>query len=155
MFDTVYWIKGFHFLFCFLFSIFVSLWFSGILRCKYIKKMFRNIKIAIYLINKKLLLAKYFETSLSAHLQFKLLFPTLVVVNTFLLFLTQWQLFPRVWWESEVKNSHGGDKEARHYQVEKIIKSSSPNLYYKGDIKIWLRTAFIDYFILLGRNSCN
>ena len=69
--------------------------------------------------------------------------------------LTETELLPRVRGEGEAQDRHGGDQEARHDQVEKIVESSSSDLDGEGDIQVRFRATLVYNFISLGRNSFN
>ena len=68
--------------------------------------------------------------------------------------LTQRELFPRVWRESESKDGHGGDEEAGHDQVEEVVEGSPPDPHHEGDVKVRLRTAVVDHFIPGSGHTC-
>ena len=67
--------------------------------------------------------------------------------------LTQSQLLPGVRGQGEAQHRHGGDQEARHDQVEKIVESSSSDLDGEGDIQVRFGTAVVDDLITNGRHS--
>ena len=69
--------------------------------------------------------------------------------------LTQRELFPRVWRESESKDGHGGDEEAGHDQVEEVVEGSPPDPHHEGDVKVRLGTAVVDHFIPGSGHTCD
>ena len=68
--------------------------------------------------------------------------------------LTQRELFPRVWRESESKDGHGGDEEAGHDQVEEVVEGSPPDPHHEGDVKVRLRATVVDHFIPGSGHTC-
>ena len=68
--------------------------------------------------------------------------------------LTQRELFPRVWRESESKDGHGGDEEAGHDQVEEVVEGPPPDPHHKGDVQVRFGTAVVDHFVPGSRHAC-
>ena len=66
--------------------------------------------------------------------------------------LTQRELFPRVWRESESKDGHGGDEEAGHDQVEEVVERPPPHVDGEGDVHIRLGAALVDDAVPLARH---
>ena len=73
-------------------------------------------------------------------------------VSQIIFTLTQSQLLSGVRGQSEAQHRHGGNQQARHNQVKKVVQSSSSDLDDKGDVQIWLRTTLINNLISGGWN---
>ena len=67
--------------------------------------------------------------------------------------LTECQLLPWVWRESEAKQGHAGDEDAGHNQVEEIVECPPADVDGEGDVHIGLRTAVVRHTVLLPGNS--
>ena len=69
--------------------------------------------------------------------------------------LTKGELFPRVRRESESKDGHWCDEEARHDQVEEVVEGSPPDPHHEGDVQVRFGTAIVDHFVPGSRHACD
>ncbi len=69
-------------------------------------------------------------------------------------FLTQWDLLPRVGRQKEDEQGQSGDQDARDEQIEAVVQSPSPHHHGEGDVRVRLLTAVVETLVLPSWNLC-
>ena len=72
-----------------------------------------------------------------------------------LLFPTQGEFLPRVWWQREAEHRHGGDQQTRHDQVEEVVHRPPADLDCVGDVQVGLGTTVVNDLISFCWNTFN
>ena len=67
--------------------------------------------------------------------------------------LTERQLLPRVRWERESQDRHGGDEHARHDQVEEVVERAPADADDEGDVQVGLRAAVVEDLVALAGDA--